>query len=123
MTDKKWMASSFNNFFIEIGEQITKGIPGQTQNLANNGNINRNLNSIFLEDVRERQIEEVISSPKNNTSPGRDSVTTKILKLIYKHISNLIPYVINLMFNNSIIPEIFKESIVIPIYNNVSKMI
>lgn len=121
ITNKEEIASAFNEFFIEIGEKISREIPKHTQNLLEYSNTNQNLNSMFLEDVTDTEIKNIIGCLKNNSSPGKDGITVKTLKLISNHIGKPIAHIINLIFKNADIPEVFKESIVVPIYKNGNK--
>lgn len=71
---------------------------------------------MFLQPVDHVEIEQVISSLKNSTAPGKDGISVKIVKLLKEYISKPLAHIINLCFESSVVPKHFKESIVVPIY-------
>ena len=119
-TNKDEIASTFNQFFIDIGEKISSDIPKHAQNLTLNDNTSQNINSMFLEGVddTEKKYIYIICTHKNSSSPGKDAITVKTLKLLSVHICKPLAHIVSLIFKNADISEAFKESIVVPIYKN-----
>ena len=65
-TNKDEIASTFNQFFIDIGEKISSDIPKHAQNLTLNDNTSQNINSMFLEGVDDTEIKNIICTLKNS---------------------------------------------------------
>ena len=64
----------------------------------------------------------MISSLNQNKSDGRNSIPTKILKLLNKDISDQLAILFNQSFSSCIFPSILKTSKIIPIYKKGSKL-
>lgn len=77
---------------------------------------------MFLKPTDHLEIEEIIGSLRNDSSPGKDKIAIKTLKSIKNVISKPLAYIINLIFETSLVPTQFKESIVIPIFKDGNKM-
>ena len=117
VTDMNKIVEIFNKHYSKIGKKMAHTIR------TNNDNINTehehgfyNNNSIFLRPVSEEEIKELISSLKNYTSPGFDSITSNLLKEISNEIAKPMSHIINLIFENGKCPEHFKIAIIKPVY-------
>lgn len=113
--DRNKIADKFNNFFINAGSKITENI---IQPNPLNKSVRVNEYSIFLEPTNSDEIIGIINSLKPDSSPGKDEISTRILKLCKNFISEPISFITNKIFETSKIPDQFKEGVVIPIYKS-----
>lgn len=76
---------------------------------------------MFLTPVTPNEISTVINRLKSNASAGVDQIKARTLKLCCNYINAPLAYIINKIFETSIIPAQFKECIVIPIFKTGKK--
>lgn len=111
--DEQQKANSFNDFFINIGTKLSSTISSSQQKFGSETKIK---NSIYLTPVSENELITHISSLKNNSAPGEDGITVKVIKLTHKYLLKPLMYIINLAICTSQIPKEWKISIVTPVY-------
>ena len=117
VTDMNKIVEIFNKHYSTIGEKMAHTIRTNNDNIITEHEHGfYNNNSIFLRPVSEEEIKELISSLKNYTSPGFDSITSNILKEIWNEIAKPMSHIINLIFENGKCPEHFKIAILEPVY-------
>ena len=96
LNDTTEISNKFNNYFINIGPTLASQIPDTGTNykkfLPNNNN-----NSIFLSPVNHDEIKKNILN-LNNSAPGWDEITAKMLKLVGDKLSLPLTHLINLSF-------------------------
>lgn len=63
----------------------------------------------------------ILASLKNNSSPGYDNVGPKIIKDHHLCITPPLAHIINLIFSQGNVPNDYKKSIVVPIYKSGDK--
>lgn len=114
----KQMADYCNDYFANIGSNMLSNI-SEPENFCHS--LENISNSMFLTPVTENEIIKHINSLKNQSAPGIDGVTTKILKLIHSHILSPLVHIINLSFKTGIVPHQFKISIITPIHKSGDK--
>lgn len=116
----KEMANFCNNFFTNVGVDMAKTIdtPHNTHNFTHNVNA-----SMFLMPINNNELIEHINSLKNNSSPGIDGISSKIVKKIHTYILDPLRHIINLIFKTGVIPNQFKTTVVTPIHKTGSKTI
>ena len=87
--------------------------------LPNNSSVNLSLcTTIFLKLVTKNEMIQIVSTLKNNSSPGPDGITVNLIKTIHSHICIPLKHLIHLTFKTGIIPLQWKESIVTPVYKS-----
>lgn len=116
----KEIADTANNYFINIGMRMANKLKPNKLQI----NITPQLNntSLFLRKVTRNEIILKIAELKNNCSPGKDGISTKVLKCIHEYIVSPLIHIINHIFITGIVPKAFKESIVIPIFKDGSRL-
>ena len=72
--------------------------------------------SYFLGPAGIKEIENIISSLRENKASGPNSLPVKILKTSKKQLSVPLTYLFNLAFRTGMFPEILKIAKVIPIF-------
>jgi len=119
VTEASEIAKHFNHFFINVGVDMGKKFVNGNPNLSN---INRKENTMFIPPIQRSDLILLINKLKNNSSPGRDGITPKVIKSAHVHILVPLQHIINSIINTGIVPLYFKTSIVIPIHKNGSKL-
>lgn len=118
VTDNREICNNFNNYYAEIGHKMAQDIIKNSDVLVNSAshNIEKVMHTIYLYPVTENEIKNCIHSLKNKGSPGEDGLCSITLKTSMEYISKPLQYLINLIFQQGIFPEILKTSTVIPIF-------
>ena len=112
VTDKTEITEGFNDFFTNVGPNLAQGIPAVNKT-PRDFMKNRILESMFLNDVLQEEVEKIINSLKVS-SAGWDSIGAKVIKVT--HDSFIIPltHVLNLSIINGVFPAELKIAKVIP---------
>lgn len=95
-------------------------------------NANRNIDRIAhidiegplltnLEPITEKELQTQITSLKTKSCAGPDEIGVAFIKENSKYLTKPIKYIINLIFQQGIVPNAFKASTVTPIYKSNSK--
>ena len=116
ITDKYAIAQQFNNFYVNIGNNLSKDIP------ANGGDPVSYISSvipdsIFLESVDESEIVTICRNLKVS-SAGWDQILPKVVKLTYHNFIVPITHVMNLSIIHGVVPTELKLAKVVPIYKS-----
>ena len=121
VSDPLTIASSFNDYFASIAENIRKNIPFTNKHFSNFLK-NPVPDSIFLSPTDELEIFHCLSSLDQRKSSGPFSIPTQILSLIKAELSAPLSNIINLSFTTGIFPSNLKTAKVIPIHKKGSKL-
>lgn len=107
----------FNEHYVTVGEKMANEIlNGSTASSCGRDLINNNRDSIFLMPVSIEEVENIIKSLRENTAPGFDNISTKLLKEVATEVSRPLCHLINTMFTTGKCPKHFKIAVVTPIY-------
>jgi len=71
---------------------------------------------MFCSPVTPDEIVKIIQRLPNNKAPGRDGISSKILKVICKSIAHLLAHIFDFSFTTGEVPELLKIAKVIPIF-------
>ena len=116
VTNPQEIANKFNEYFVNIGPQLAKKIPGN-DNITYESYLNGNyVDSMFIEPVTEYELQIEINNLNENKSAGHDEVSAKMIKKISENIIKPLTYIYNLSFQTGKIPNFLKLAIVSPIY-------
>lgn len=116
-SNKNIIAESFNDYFINIGNNLCKEISQSGRSpLSYMTNINVQ-DSLFLQPTDNREIESIIQL-MNNSSPGYDDIQVKIIRKSYKSYIAVLVYLINLNMSHGKFPNELKTAKVIPIFKS-----
>ena len=119
-TDKTDIATSFNDFFVGIGNSVEAKIPpGAKQFTEFLGDSNEN--TIFLQPVDAEEVATMIASQKISKACGPNSIPSKILKTNSEFFIEPLKHIINLSFIEGSFPNLLKKAEVCPIYKNNDK--
>ena len=98
------MANIFNQYFVNVGSNLDKTIP-RTRKSPIDYLKNRNGSSMFLAPVTTQAIELIIQSLNTKKSIGPYCIPVFLLKILSKHISKPLSYLVNLSFPTGIFPD------------------
>ena len=91
ITDTKDIANHFNNFFSNIGTNLSSSIKLDDRNAAFTDYLhNPTDHSFTFSQINEREVLSIINKLKNETSSGKDGISNKLLKSIKSEISEAI---------------------------------
>uniref|UniRef100_A0A672FN99 Reverse transcriptase domain-containing protein n=1 Tax=Salarias fasciatus TaxID=181472 RepID=A0A672FN99_SALFA len=110
------VANCFNKFFVNIGSDLAEKIPDVGRDTGNHNFINRNLSSMFLRNVEEKEVIQVVSACKNKTSRDCNDIDMILVKNVIECISKPLTYICNLSFQTGTFPNQMKVAKVIPVY-------
>lgn len=116
--DLKHLANFCNEFFINIGVEMLNKIPEAKNKFQISSN---QLTSMYLRPVNKNEIIEKINSLKNDSSPGIDKISTKLIKDNHLCLLDPLVHIINLIFKSGTVPDQFKMSVITPIYKSDDK--
>ena len=109
------MANIFNQYFVNVGSNLDKTIPRTRKSPIDYLN-NRNGSSMFLAPVTTQEIDVIIQSLNTKKSIGPYSIPLFLLKILSKHISKPLSYLVNLSFQTGIFRDYLKVAKVNPIH-------
>lgn len=112
-----------NEYFTQIGKSLAEKTLSQineTQNtLAAGVSLqNKPLHSFFLEPTNVVEVENIIMSLKDDSAPGLDGITNKMLKKIKKYIVVPLTAIYNLSLSEGVFPNEWKMASVTPIHKS-----
>ena len=117
-SNKTDIANGFNKYFNQIGNNLAKDIKSP----------NKTYKEYFKNDIRstkfkfnsidEQTILKIGDKMKPKCSSGPDNISSKLLKHILPDISKPLTHVINLSLKTGQVPELMKESIIVPIFKD-----
>ena len=113
ITDSKEIADHINNFFCNVGKQLSDNIkipPNKRIRLPTWNN-----KSIFLYPTNHQEIQKTILNMENKNG-GCDGINTLTLKVIISHISDALVHIIILCLEMEIWPDALKIAEIIPIH-------
>ena len=107
------MANHCNDYFVNIGVEMERGIPLPRVACSLDGPISE---SMYLAPLTKNELIQYIFSLKDNSSPGDDGITSRIIKDTHLEIITPLLYIINLIFETGKVPSEFKSSVIHPIH-------
>ncbi|KAL0868298.1 hypothetical protein ABMA27_007827 [Loxostege sticticalis] len=115
-SDPNVICELFNNYFIDMTNS-------KDNQLNSNQSINIPFckNSIFLIPTNDTEISSIIMSLKNSNAVGYDGISTHIIKICAKYLSQPLAYVINLSMQQGYFPDDLKFCIVKPLFKKDDK--
>ena len=121
ITDKNIISDKFNDYFINGGKalaaQIPKSGPSFDKYLPE-----PNPKSIFLVPTNECEISNIILNIENS-APGHDGMSAKIIKPIIDILTPPLTYITNLSFTEGVFPSELKIAQVLPLYKSNDPML
>ena len=115
VSDPQEIAENFNEFFINVGPNISNSIKTGS-NLYKQYLSSPNPHSIFFQPVTEHEICNIISKFKSKKSKDCFNMSTDVLKRSSNVLAGPIVSLINKCFKDGIFPDCLKTSIVVPLF-------
>lgn len=114
ITNEFEIANHFNDFFIEIGENLAKQIntpPGYMENVEREPK-----GLYFFKETTNNEIQQIVKELKTKKAPGYDGIKSETLKEISNEIAPIISYLINFSFQIGSFPNCLKLGEVKPLH-------
>ena len=118
-TDPKLIANAFNDYFSNVGSNISNDIP--TVNTTFLQYLNRPVPQSFqLFPTTTFEIEDIIGTLNKSTGPF--SIPTNLLKILKTILSVPLAYLCNCSFSTGVVPDKLKIARIIPVFKKGSKI-
>jgi hypothetical protein len=115
--DKFKISESFNNYFTNIGRNLSNNIPNAPRSpLAYIQNTNVN-DSLFYEPTTDYEISKIIQT-LNVSSSGFDNLHSKIIKITCQYYIPALTHLVNLSLSEGFFPDELKIAKVIPLFKS-----
>ena len=105
----------FNNFFVDIADEITKTIP-KTPKSPLEYLSNRTCDSLFLTPVTSMEVNDLINILNPSKSVVPNSIPIKLLKILGSSVSPLLALLVNQSFQCRVFPDKLKKANVIILF-------
>ena len=104
------IVNHFNNYFINIGQDISRKLshPKSRSNKYSNYVRNPTKKRLVFEKVTETSVSKIIDSLKPKTSAGPDNIINNLIKIIKQEIVPSLTVIINQSLETGIVPESLK---------------
>ena len=109
------IANAFNNFFINIGPNLSKTILESSKPFKNFLK-NSSLNSFLVKPTSEDEVNKLISQLNKGKALDPLSIPITILKDNVNILSTLLSFIINRSFEQGVFPESLKTAQVTPVH-------
>ena len=106
------MANYCNKYFNTVGIEMEKKIDIPQNPFSIDMDIGV---SMFLDPVTVNELINHIATLKKNSAPGKDGISSRLIKYIHLEIVKPLSHIINLIFESDKVLVYFKESIITPI--------
>ena len=116
VSDKPTMCQIFNDYFVNIGYNLTKDLQSSSNDFTKY--LKRNECSAYFKPITCKEIIDIVCNMKNDTSAGFDGVTVKIIKRVIHLICIPLCNIFNMSMTEGIFPEKLKIAKVVPVYKN-----
>ena len=124
ITDTMDIANHFNNFFSNIGTNLSSSIKLDDKNAAFTDYLHNPTDHRFtFSQINEREVLSIINKLKYNTLSGKDGISNKLLKSIKSEISEAIAIIINQSILTGIFPDQLNLAKVKPLYTSFQRVI
>ena len=113
ISDKKEMATIFNNFFATVGSKL-----GETFNFSDTDHISLPMNENLFEFSRVSlsTVQKIVSRLENNKATGLDGINVRALKFGSPILSFYLTHLFNLSLSTGTVPLCWKKKRVTPVF-------
>ncbi|MEL6989783.1 MAG: hypothetical protein AAGK97_18390, partial [Bacteroidota bacterium] len=108
----KEIAESMNNYFINIGVQVSSAIPDTGARVRAKSNDS----SMYLFPVTAAEVHRLILNLKSKSSSGFDGIPNNVVKVLDSKIVQCFTTIINNSFSSGVFPDLMKLSKVVPLF-------
>ena len=123
ISDQTEIANTFNDFFINIGPNLTENIiPKDQSNISYRIYINASILSSFnFQLIDDESLRKTLNSLRTKSSSGYDGISTRLLKFLAPALISPLRLIINQSLITGIYPDKLKTAKVIPLYKKGDK--
>lgn len=118
--DDTQIATTFNNYFSQIGKNLADTIP-PTDKQFHEFLKNPNSSSFCFRPVLKKEIIDIVANLKDKRSAGHDGIDNILLKGVINVIVEPLVHIFNLSLTKGIVPNGMKISKVVPIFKKGEK--
>ena len=115
ITDSGEMAETFNNYFTNIGTNISSAVPETNVNPLDYIP-DENIPDFDIGNTGQIHFLDILKAFESKTSPDFDQISIKWLKFVGHEISIPIAHIFSLSMNKGVFPDKFKTSRTVPIF-------
>ena len=120
--DANSITNEFGKHFSTVGKKFAEAIPTPVKpSMSFIEKIILNEKSMFLYEVTESEIRNLIDSLENKSSSGFDNISNITLKKLKSTIVPPLTKIVNLSLATGVFPEKMKHADVVPLYKNKSR--
>jgi hypothetical protein len=109
------VADAFNEYFVSVGEHDAAGEPFAAPSVPVSSFIQ---NSFYLKPVDIKEVIQIIKKLKNKMSFGFDEIPPMLIKKCSQELALPLTLLINQSFNEGVVPDKLKISVVKPIFKS-----
>jgi len=113
ITEARDKANAFNEYFTNITDEL---LPKNS--VATTLELETVSDSLFLNPVDDNELIKHICTLKTNGTPGKDSISAKVIKENHLNLLSPLKHIINLIFLTGKIPGCLKTSTITPIHKS-----
>jgi hypothetical protein len=114
--DPNEIANSFNNYYVNIAENILSTSPVSNTTVDSINTTKYNSNSMFLTPTMETEVTDIIKGLNNKKSTGIDDISEYVIKKCHSKIITVLTHIINLSLSTGNFPDQLKITKVKPLY-------
>jgi len=115
ITNKTEIANAFNDFFVDIGKNISESVP-PTQKIPENFLQDINPPDMHLNPISPGTVVSLLKSLKSKSSVDIEGLTVKLLKEVAIEISKPLSHIFSRSFSLGIFPDKLKISRIVPVF-------
>lgn len=116
VTDPKVISNEFNNFFVNVGTNLTENIITPQNRTFQEYLTSPSTQQFYFHSVERNDVLKIIDQLKPKTSSGVDGLSNKLLKFIKYEICDSLTLIINQSIHSGIFPEQLKLARVLPLF-------
>ena len=121
ITDKTTMANKFNEYFTNIGSDLSKSIPKVSGSFSDYLNHLKPTDSFFITPTNPAEIIDIVQNLKSKKSSGYDDVHPSVVKAVIPLIAQPLAELYNESLSTGIFPDNLTIAKVIPTFKNDDK--
>jgi len=116
ITNPQTITDRFNIYFTEVTEDLLSQVNYHCPQQYLQSQIKNCSETMFVAPVTETEVKQVIKGLKNNSSPGRDEITTSLVKQCLCHFIKPLLHIYNVSLQNGIFPDMIKKAKIKPLF-------
>ena len=122
ITSPEEIVNTFNNYFVNVGNNLSKSLPVNNNLSCPTELIDNNKNSLFLQPITHAELYNLIHKLDINKATPSNCSSIKFIKISCNVIIPVLSYIFNRCLSEGTFPHSLKIAEVIPIYKSGSKL-